>query len=143
MARLILSPLRSLALLGALLLSLCSNASAQRSYEVSDFNAEILISPDSSTDVTENISFRFTGGPWHGVYRDIPIQYTGPGGLNYSYVLNVKSIEEDGRPLRFESSTVRQYRHLKIYIPNADNSSHTVSIRYVISNALRFFPDHD
>src|SRR3974377_389533 len=105
MARPSSSPLRSLALLGALLELCGSSAFAQRSYEVSDFNAEILITPDSSTDVTENITFRFAGGPWHGVYRDIPIQYAGPNGLNYSYFLTVKSIEEDGVALKFESST--------------------------------------
>jgi len=130
-------------LFGALFLLFSSSAFAQRRYEISDFNAEIVISADSSTDVTENITFHFIGGPWHGVYRDIPIQYAGPNGLNYSYDLRVKSIEEDGRPLKFESSTQRQYRHLKIYVPIADDSSHTISIRYIISNALRFFPDHD
>jgi len=129
--------------LGVLLLLFSPSAFAQRRYEISDFDAEINISPNSSTDVTENITFHFIGGPWHGVYRDIPIQYAGPNGLNYSYFLTVKSIEEDGRPLKFESSTQRQFRHLKIYVPNADDSSHTIAIRYVISNALRFFPDHD
>jgi len=143
MSHIRLSRLRLLASLGALLLFICSQASAERSYEVSNFNAEIVITPDSSTDITENITFRFVGGPFHGIYRDIPIQYAGPGGLNYSYLLTVKSIQEDGVPLRFESSTIRQYRHLKIYIPNADNSSHTISIHYIIPNALRFFPDHD
>jgi len=137
------SYLRPLALLGALFLLACVPTPAQRSYEVTDFNAEILITPDSSTDITENITFRFTGGPWHGVYRDIPIQYQGPGGLNYSYFLTLKSIEEDGVALRFESSTIKQYRHLKIFIPNADNSSHTVSIHYIIPDAVRFFSDHD
>jgi uncharacterized membrane protein YgcG len=143
MARLRTSHVYSVVLLAAVFLLISSSAFAQRRYEISDFNAEIVITPDSSTDVTENITFHFIGSPWHGVYRDIPIQYQGPGGLNYSYFLNIKSIEEDGRPLKFESSTQRQFRHLKIYVPNADNSSHTVSIRYVISNALRFFPDHD
>ena len=143
MARLRTLHVYSLVLLGALFLVCSSSALAQRRYEISDFNVEIVITPDSNTDVTENITFHFIGSSWHGVYRDIPIQYEGPGRLNYSYFLNIKSIEEDGRALKFESSTQRQFRHLKIYVPNADNSSHTVSIRYVISNALRFFPDHD
>ena len=120
-----------------------SGGFAQRRYEITDFKAEIVISPDSSTDVTESITYHFIGGPWHGVFRNIPIQYQGPGGLNYSYFLTVKSIEEDGRALRFESSTQRQYLHLKIFIPIEDNSTHTVAIHYVIPNAVRFFPDHD
>jgi len=133
----------SLLLLGALSLFFCPRTFAQRSYEITNFNAEIVITPDSSTDITENITFHFVGGPWHGVYRDIPIQYSGPGGLNYTYFFDLKSIEEDGAALRFETSTQRQYRHLKIYVPNADNSTHTIAIHYIIPNALRFFPDHD
>ena len=47
------------------------------------------------------------------------------------------------KPLRYESSRERQYRKLKIFIPNADNSTHTISIEYAVSDALRFFDEHD
>jgi hypothetical protein len=48
-----------------------------------------------------------------------------------------------GHDLRFESSRVRHYRKLKIYVPDADNSTQTINIQYTVSDALRFFEDHD
>jgi Predicted membrane protein (DUF2207) len=108
------------------------------------FDSNIDVLANSSVGVTENITFRFDGGPWHGVYRMIPVEYAGPSGMNYSLFLNVKRItDENGEKLRYETSRERQYLKLKIYVPNADNTTHTVSIEYTVSDALRFFDDHD
>jgi uncharacterized membrane protein len=108
------------------------------------FDSNIDVLADSSVDVTENITFVFTGSPWHGVYRTIPVEYAGPRGLNYSLFLDVKRItDENGNKLKYETSRERQYLKLKIYIPDADNSTRTVSIQYTVSDALRFFDDHD
>jgi uncharacterized membrane protein YgcG len=133
------------ALLGALLALTDSPASAQhREQQLKKFVSDIVIAPDGDVDVTENITFRFIGGPWHGIYRKIPVEYSGPNGMNFTLFLDVKRVsDENGQPLRYESSRERQYRKLKIFIPNADNSTHTISIEYVVSDALRFFDEHD
>ena len=111
---------------------------------IEKFDAEIVVSSNGSINVTENIQVHFTGGPWHGLYRTIPVEYVTPQGLNYSLFLNVKSVTDaDGNRLKFETSRVRHYRKLKIYVPNADNSTHTISIEYTVFDALRFFEDHD
>ena len=47
------------------------------------FFADIVVLPDGTVSVTENITFEFIGGPWHGIYRNIPVEYSGPRGLNY------------------------------------------------------------
>jgi uncharacterized membrane protein YgcG len=108
------------------------------------FFAEIVVLPNGSVDVTENITFQFVGGPWHGINRYIPVEYAGPRGLNYSLFLDVKDIkDESGTKLRYESSRERHYLNLKIYIPDADNSTRTVSIHYAVSDALKFWPDFD
>lgn len=134
-----------LGLLSALLVLVLLPASAQqKERQFKKFYAEIVLTPDGKVDVTENITFRFIGGPWQGIYRTIPVEYVGPGGLNYRLFLDVKSVQdENGRALKYESSRERQYRKLKIYIPNADNSTRTVSVEYVVTDALRFFDDHD
>lgn len=133
------------ALLGALLALTVSPASAQhREQQLKKFVSDIVVTPDGDVDVTENITFRFIGGPWHGIYRKIPIEYSGPNGMNFTLFLDVKRVsDENGQPLRYESSRERQYRKLKIFIPNADNSTHTISIEYAVSDALRFFDEHD
>jgi uncharacterized membrane protein len=127
----------------ALLLLLAGPALAARSQRLLNFDAQIVVQADGKVDVSENITFQFIGGPWHGVYREIPVEYASPNGLNYSLFLDVKRVEENGAALRYESSRDRQYRKVKVYIPDADNSTHTITIEYVVSDALRFFEDHD
>jgi uncharacterized membrane protein YgcG len=131
------------ALCGLALLFCVASSAAAREQRLRKFDAEIVVMPDGSVNVTENITFQFIGGPWHGIYREIPVEYAGPGGLNYSLFLTVKRVEEEGRSLRYESSRDRQYRKLKIYIPDADNSTRVITIEYVVEDALRFFDDHD
>jgi uncharacterized membrane protein YgcG len=132
---------RALLVFGAFFLAFPLSAKDRRLLK---FYSEISVKPDSSVDVTENITFQFVGGPWQGIYRNIPVEYAGPRGLNYSLFLDVKSVtDENGNKLRYDSSRERQFRKLKIYVPNADNSTRTISIEYVVSDALRFFEDHD
>jgi uncharacterized membrane protein YgcG len=115
-----------------------------RQLRVQKFESEITVTPDAKLDVTENITFQFKGGPWHGVYRTIPVEYVGPSGLNYSLFLDIRSVTDgNGNKLKFESSRERQNRKLKIYVPDADNSTQTVVIDYVVRDALHFFDDHD
>jgi uncharacterized membrane protein YgcG len=132
------------AFLSALLTLTANPASAQRrEQQLKKFASDIVITPDGDVDVTENVTFRFIGGPWHGIYRKIPVEYSGPNGMNFTLFLDVKRVSDENGPLRYESSRERQYRKLKIFIPNADNSTHMISIEYVVSDALRFFDEHD
>ena len=134
---------RALALLLLVLTALVSPSAAKERY-LRKFFSDIAVLPNGTIDVTENITFQFVGGPWHGIYRDIPVEYSGPRGLNYSLFLSVKSVTDDsGQNLRYETSRVRHYLRIKIYIPGADNSTRTVSIDYTVSNALKYFDDHD
>ncbi|HTQ95599.1 MAG TPA: DUF2207 domain-containing protein, partial [Candidatus Acidoferrum sp.] len=111
---------------------------------IQSFRSEVVVLPDGRVDVTEHLTLQFQGGPWHGIYREIPVEYAGPRGLNYSLFLDVRQVTgEDGRRLKFESNRERGYRKLKIFIPNADDSVQEVNIQYVVSDALRFFDDHD
>ncbi len=111
---------------------------------IQKFDSEVTVTPDAKVDVTENITLQFKGGPWHGVYRTIPVEYAGPSGLNYSLFLDIRSVtDSNGNKLKFESSREHQNRKIKIYIPDADNSTQTVVIEYVVSDAVKFFDDHD
>src|SRR5260370_12653785 len=64
--------------------------------------------------------------------------------MNYTLFLNVTRVTDgSGHDLKYESSRDRHYRKLKIYVDNADNSVQTINIQYTVSDALRFFEDHD
>ena len=117
---------------------------ATRQLRIEDFRADVVVLPDASIDVTEKIQAHFMGGPWHGLYRTIPVEYVTPQGLNFSLFLSIKSVTDgSGRALKYESTRERHYRKLKIFIPDADNSTQIISVEYTVSDALRFFDDHD
>ncbi|MGB8324614.1 MAG: DUF2207 domain-containing protein, partial [Candidatus Acidiferrum sp.] len=122
----------------------CSGTLAAKDRHLQKFYSDINVLPNGDVDVTENITFRFVGGPWQGIYRDIPVEYVGQSGMNYSLFLDVKHVtDENGDKLRYETSRERHLLKIKIFIPNADNSTRTVSVEYVVTDALRFFEDHD
>src|SRR5208283_4445338 len=132
-----------LAALFLLTLALVAPAIAKERH-LKKFYSNIVVLPDGTVDVTENITFQFVGGPWHGINRYIPIEYTTSTGLNYTLFLDVKGITDDtGAKLRYETSRERHYLNLKIFVPDADNSTRTISIEYTVSDALKFFDDHD
>jgi len=114
-----------------------------RELRIEKFDEQVTVLPNGTVDVTENITFRFLGH-WNGIYREIPVEYYTPQGMNYSLFLNVKSITDgSGAKLKFESSRDRHYRKLKIYVPGAEDATKTIVIEYTVSDALRFFEDHD
>jgi len=119
------------------------SAAGARELRIERLDSEIVVSPKGTIDVTETIQVQFIGS-WKGLYREIPIEYVTPQGLNYTLFLNVKRVTDgSGNSLKFESSRERHYRKLKIYVPEAQDSRRTIIIEYSVSDALRFFEDHD
>jgi uncharacterized membrane protein len=128
-----------------LLLFLCtiSGFASAKSWRVADFQDTITVEKDGSALVTERISLVFVG-EWHGIHRTIPIEYPGPNGTNYELFLDVKSVTDGGGgKLKFESSTSNGSRDLKIFIPDAVDTTRTVEITYQVRNGTRFFKDYD
>jgi len=119
------------------------SSAGARELHIEKFDSEIVVSPNGSIDVTETIQAQFIGS-WKGLYREIPVEYFTPQGLNYTLFLNVKRVtDENGNSLKFESSRERHYRKLKIYVPGAQDAQKTLVIEYSVPDALRFFEDHD
>ncbi|HST78472.1 MAG TPA: DUF2207 domain-containing protein [Verrucomicrobiae bacterium] len=127
----------------ALVLLLGSASAWARTYHVSKFNSNIHVQADGSADVTEQITFVFRG-QFQGVYRDIPVEYPGPRGTNYSLFITVNQVtDENGSSLKFEKSRTRGFLKLKIYVPGASDSTHTVNLDYSVSDAAKFFEQYD
>src|SRR5262252_5121233 len=125
-------------------LVLVSSPLLAKELRIESFRAQIDVLPDSTVSVTESITAHFLGGPWHGLYREIPVEYITPQGMNYSLFLDVKRVTNGaGHPLRYESSRERHYRKLKIYIDNADDSVQTINIEYSVANGLKYHEDFD
>src|SRR5229473_3050312 len=131
------------AILFLALFPLLVSAAGARELRIEKFHSEIVVSPKGVIDVTETIQVQFIGS-WKGLYREIPVEYVTPQGLNYTLFLNVRRVtDENGNSLKFETSRERHYRKLKIYVPGGQDTRKTLAIEYTVSDALRFFEDHD
>ncbi len=114
-----------------------------REWRITNFASSMQVAPDGTMTVRENLTVSFEG-EFHGIYRDIPIQYPGPHGSNYTLFLTVTGVTDgQGNKLKYDSSVQGDFRHLKIYIPNAVNTTKVVDISYTVKNAVRWFDDHD
>jgi uncharacterized membrane protein YgcG len=114
-----------------------------RTYHIAKFNSNIHVDKDGSALISEQITFVFVG-TYQGIYRDIPVDYPGPGGSNYLLSLKIISVtDEDGAALKYEKHTDSGQLKLKIYIPNATDATRTVKIDYSAADATKFFDDHD
>ena len=132
------------AVICCLLASLVPFSLAAREIVVQHFDERVVISPDGTIEVTETIEAQFIGSNWHGIYRTIPVEYTTPAGLDYKLLLEPLSVADDtGQPLKYERSAGGRNTKFKIYVPNPDNATRTVVLRYRVLNALTFFEDHD
>jgi uncharacterized membrane protein YgcG len=123
-----------------LLLSLTASAAAQaRNWRVTDFHDTISIAPDGTALVSEKITLAFVG-QWHGIHRTIPVEYPGPQGTNYTLFLKIINVtDENGSRLKYDSSKSGTSRDLKIYIPDAIDTTRVVNIDYSVRNGVRFF----
>ena len=71
----------------------------------------MTVAKDGSADVTERLDVVFEG-EYHGIYRDIPIEYPGPHGANYTLFLHVTGDTDDGgNKLKYDSSVQYGSRH--------------------------------
>ncbi|MBS0169466.1 MAG: DUF2207 domain-containing protein [Nitrospira sp.] len=114
-----------------------------RSFVLSRFDVDLQVLPSGDLLVTETVSPRFEGS-WNGIERLIPVDYRTPQGFTYQLLLDLVSVtDEQGTPLKFESSRERHYRNFRIWIPGATDATRTFVLKYRARNALKFFEDHD
>src|ERR1051325_3346956 len=102
-----------------------------RDWRIADFKDTITVTQDGSTSVREKITLSFIG-EWHGIHRTIPIEYPGPRQTNYTLFVDVTNITDgDGKKLKYESKRSRGTLDLKIFIPDAVDTTRTVQIEYI------------
>jgi uncharacterized membrane protein YgcG len=127
----------------AVLLLIFSLPAWARNYHISKFNSTIHVEEDGSARVEEQITFVFSG-VYQGIYRDIPVDYPGPSGSNYTLFIKVLAVTDDnGDKLKVEKKSSGGFLHLKIFVPGAVDATRTVNIEYSVANGTRFFEDHD
>jgi uncharacterized membrane protein YgcG len=118
-------------------------AAQDRTLAIETFDTRIVVGVDRSLDITEKIRFRFDGS-WNGVYRMVPLEYRTSTGFQWTVRADlIEATDDQGTPLEVEQLRERHYRKFKIWVPGAQNTTKTITLRYRVEGGLRFFEDHD
>jgi uncharacterized membrane protein YgcG len=127
--------------------SVAPRASADEGWTVDRFASEIVIEKDASFVVTETIDVDFGSLQKHGIYREIPIEYSIPGDDKHNrlYGLELLFVTDGGsQPVHTEQS--RHGANVQLKLGDASKlvtGKQSYVIRYRLSDALNAFPDHD
>jgi hypothetical protein len=122
--------------LSALLLLLATAVpAAARGYSAERFDARIRLLQGGDLEVVETVVFRFEGGPFTHVFREIPTRRTDG--------VEILSAEMDGRPLTFgsESGQVDVEHRSKVrvrwnFAPRSD-ATHTFVLTYLVRGVVQ------
>jgi len=130
----------------ALALLLCATAADAQTERILDFLSDVELQPDSRLEVTETIRFRVLGTQIrHGINRDFPTDYPGPGGSRSTtgFVLEDASLDGDAVPTQL--SRLENGVRIRIGDPNrlVPPGVHTYTIRYLTWWQVSFGPDED
>ncbi len=126
---------------GLFLAVFCFAGHALAAENITQFQSHIVLDQAGGAEVTETITYDFSGESRHGIFRDIPLTSTdGP-----ELVVNVLSVTDtNGAPYTYTTS--RYGDVLNIKIGDADiliSGQKTYVISYMAYNAIRSFEDHD
>jgi len=126
------------------------SAFAYTPWYIKSFDQTVEIQENGTFHVTEKIVADFSGDPHHGIFRDIPINYTDKYGNPYNLRFKLLSVtDENGKPQPIASQGKNwegDWDQYQIKIGDADvylNKVTTYVITYEISRAVGYFDDHD
>jgi len=126
--------LLGLALLAGLFFS-PSPATAQKSYSADTFNVEARIEEGGSLLVQEQVTFRFEGGPFSFVFRELPLTST-DGIVLISAGVDGRPWPAGTGPGQVELSGADPLR-ITWHLPETSDAVHTFDLNYRILGAVR------
>lgn len=114
----------------------------ERTLVIERFDAVARVQADGDVEVTETLRPRFTGS-WQGIYRDLSLEHRTARGDRERLDVDLLSVTDgDGTSLRHEESNRGRWtRRFQVWVPDAQDATRTVVIRYVIHNVIRFFDE--
>jgi uncharacterized membrane protein YgcG len=133
-------------LAGTILGLLAATPALAQSERILNFKSVIVVNPDASLTVTEDITVRATGREIkRGIIRDFPTTYKDRLGNTVTVGFEVARILRDGRPEPYRIEPVAN--GVKIYLGQKDvflrAGVYTYSITYRADRELGFFKDFD
>jgi hypothetical protein len=126
----------TLVLLAAVLV-LSPSGAAAKSYHAARFDVSISVRPDGSLAVIEEVEFRFTGGPFTEIFREIPLRRT--DGVEDVQVTPFAVADYD--PARAPGHTEVEQRRENVRVlwrfPEARDTTRALRLSYRVLGAVR------
>jgi uncharacterized membrane protein YgcG len=123
------------------------SASADEGWTIDSFAADITINQDASLTIVESIDVDFGAQQKHGIFREIPIEYTIPGDNKHDRIYRFDLVavsRADGTAWPVQQSRNGANVRLKIGDPDRTISGkQSYRITYTVAGAMNAFPDHD
>jgi len=116
-----------------------NNSVQVKEYVYDNFDVDININSDSTFTVEEKETFKFTGGPFHYIFR----------GIAYKKLDNIKNIEvfgEDGQPWPKDALKITNEggeKKVKISFQDLYDQTYTWKIKYTVTGGLGYFKTWD
>jgi uncharacterized membrane protein YgcG len=135
-----------LAIIAVVGLTTGATAVSAQSERILNFTSHIVVHPDASLTVTENITVRAAGQEIkRGIIRDFPTIYKDRMGNTVKVGFKLEEVLRDGRAEAYH--TEKAANGIKIYIGSKDvylqPGGYTYTIRYRVDRELGFFKDFD
>ncbi len=133
-----------LVILSVLLVVWCAPAveAAGKSYGADRFDVDAAIAADGSMQVTETVVFRFTGGPFTYVYRDLPSEYTdGIGGIVAT--MDGAVLPAGRQPGQIEIEGGGSHTKVTWHFAPTSDATHTFVLKYRMAGVIRRDADAD
>jgi uncharacterized membrane protein len=108
------------------------------SWIINDYDVEIKIEPDSNLKITERLVVDFGSENKHGIYRDIPLEFTNPTGKTQKIqIYDIYVTDQNVNPYQTDISTWGNNLRIRIGDPNkfVSGIQHYI-IRYRVKYAL-------
>jgi uncharacterized membrane protein YgcG len=133
----------ALAALGAIGLSGLA-VHADEGWVITSFHSEIVIGPDATLTVQEDIKVDFGSLQKHGIFRTIPLRYRYDDSHDRYYTLEVSSVTNGARPIPYTTSIESDNYVIKIGDPSSlVTGANRYVITYNVAGVLNSFSDHD
>lgn len=120
------------------------HAHAAADFTITSFDVAAYLRTNGTIDIYEKIAVDFQQER-HGIYRDIPLEYSDNFNLNYRLNVVVAAVtDHNGNAWNYELS--KSGGSLRIRIGDADKyvlGRQFYTIHYAVERGMRFFDDHD
>jgi hypothetical protein len=117
---------------------------ADEGWAITSFHSDITIAGDSTLTIKEDIRVDFGSLQKHGIFRTIPLRYRFDDSHDRYYLLDVKSVTNGSRSLRYSESIDHDNDVIKIGDPDVlVSGTNRYVITYTVVGVLNAFADHD